>query len=210
MKIGNRRREDLFRFLADNYAFFTIINLVILTGIYLVITVYADHVAPCLLYTSASEAPWKFTDPLGLWKLTEPQPRMGWARVTDGPYLYRAKNGELLMVWSSFSNTAYTCGYARSLSGEITGPWKQEPEPLFSQDGGHSMLFTDFKGRLLMCLHSPNRSGQERMLLFEMEEEDVYKRQEVYISFLRKKLEFLKADICIVTSRKLGYRLVTK
>ena len=33
---------------------------------------------------------------------------------------------------------------------------------------------------------------------------------EVYISFLRKKLEFLKADICIVTSRKLGYRIVKK
>ena len=46
MKTGNRRREDLFRFLAENYAFFTIINLVILTGIYLVITVYGDHVAP--------------------------------------------------------------------------------------------------------------------------------------------------------------------
>ena len=46
MKTGNRRREDLFRFLAENYVFFTVINLVILTGIYLVITVYADHVAP--------------------------------------------------------------------------------------------------------------------------------------------------------------------
>ena len=33
---------------------------------------------------------------------------------------------------------------------------------------------------------------------------------EVYISFLRKKLEFLKANICIVTSRKLGYRIVKK
>ena len=33
---------------------------------------------------------------------------------------------------------------------------------------------------------------------------------EVYISFLRKKLEFLKADICIVTSRKLGYRIMKK
>lgn len=30
---------------------------------------------------------------------------------------------------------------------------------------------------------------------------------EVYISFLRKKLQFLKADVAIVTSRKLGYRL---
>ena len=40
--------------------------------------------------------------------------------------------------------------------------------------------------------------------------EAVENNVEVYISFLRKKLEFLKADICIVTSRKLGYRIVKK
>lgn len=33
---------------------------------------------------------------------------------------------------------------------------------------------------------------------------------EVYISFLRKKLEFLQADIEIVTSRRLGYRIGKK
>ena len=33
---------------------------------------------------------------------------------------------------------------------------------------------------------------------------------EVYISFLRKKLDFLGADIGIVTSRRLGYRIVRK
>ncbi len=33
---------------------------------------------------------------------------------------------------------------------------------------------------------------------------------EIYISFLRKKLEFLKADVSIVTIRKLGYRMVEK
>ena len=130
----------------------------------------SDSIGEPVILFRASEAPWRFTDDRDLWKLTEPQPKMGWARVTDGPYLYRAKNGELLMLWSSFSNTAYTCGYARSLSGEITGPWKQEPEPLFSQDGGHSMMFTRFDGTLMMCLHTPNRPGKERMLLFEMED----------------------------------------
>lgn len=130
----------------------------------------SDSIGEPVILFRASEAPWRFTDDRDLWKLTEPQPKMGWARVTDGPYLYRAKNGELLMLWSSFSNTAYTCGYARSLSGEISGPWKQEPEPLFSQDGGHSMVFTRFDGTLMMCLHTPNRPGKERMLLFEMED----------------------------------------
>ena len=84
--------------------------------------------------------------------------------------MYRAKNGELLMTWTSYSNTAYTTGYARSLSGEIQGPWVQEPEPLFSQDGGHAMFFHRFDGTLMMVLHSPNRPGKEHMLLFEMED----------------------------------------
>ena len=33
---------------------------------------------------------------------------------------------------------------------------------------------------------------------------------EIYISFLRKKLEFLKADVMIVTIRRLGYRIMEK
>lgn len=33
---------------------------------------------------------------------------------------------------------------------------------------------------------------------------------EIYISFLRKKLEFLKADVVIVTIRRLGYRIMEK
>lgn len=130
----------------------------------------SDSVGEPIILFRASEAPWKFTDDRALWNLTDPQPEIGWARITDGPYLYRAKNGELLMVWSSYSNTAYTCGYARSLSGEITGPWVQEPEPLFALDGGHSMLFRRFDGTLMMTLHSPNRQGKERALLFEMED----------------------------------------
>lgn len=40
--------------------------------------------------------------------------------------------------------------------------------------------------------------------------EAVENNVEIYISFLRKKLEFLKADVMIVTIRKLGYRIVEK
>ena len=46
MRTGGRRKEDLFRFLAENYVFFTIMNLVILTGIYLALSAYGNHVAP--------------------------------------------------------------------------------------------------------------------------------------------------------------------
>lgn len=117
---------------------------------------------PSILFR-ASEAPWKFTKSRG---------GLGWGRVTDGPFLYRARNGELLMLWSSFSDTGYTIGYARSKSGEIRGPWLQEADPIYSQNGGHGMLFTTFEGKLVLTIHSPNIVGNERLLMFEMEDKN--------------------------------------
>jgi len=76
----------------------------------------------------------------------------------------------LLMLWSSFSNTGYAIGYARSVSGDIQGPWVQEKEPLFSQDGGHGMMFRTFEGKLMLTIHSPNITHKEHLLLFEMED----------------------------------------
>ena len=91
--------------------------------------------------------------------------------VTDGPYLHRMKNGTLIMLWSNFAeNGGYTTGYARSASGDILGPWIQEPDPLYALDGAHSMLFKTFEGQLMMSLHCPNEHPRKRILLFEMEE----------------------------------------
>lgn len=90
--------------------------------------------------------------------------------VTDGPYLYRSKSGKLFMVWSSFSTGGYTTGIAVSAGGKLAGPWKQQAEPIFSADGGHPMLFKRFDGQLMMVLHSPNKTPNERAKLFEMED----------------------------------------
>ncbi len=90
--------------------------------------------------------------------------------VTDGCFLYRTNTGKLLMMWSSFKEGVYTVGLAESETGRITGPWRQQQEPLFV-NGGHSMLFKDFQGRLCMVLHSPNRpSGKERAKIIELED----------------------------------------
>lgn len=89
--------------------------------------------------------------------------------VTDGPFLYRTPAGTLLMLWSNFAPQGYATGYARSLSGEIMGPWIQEPTPLYAMDGAHSMLFTSFEGNLIMSLHAPNTHTRKHMLLFQME-----------------------------------------
>ncbi|HEX8465084.1 MAG TPA: glycoside hydrolase family 43 protein [Abditibacterium sp.] len=89
--------------------------------------------------------------------------------VTDGPYLYRSKVGKLLMIWSGFSETGYTVAVARSTSGKLAGPWEHQPEPLFSADGGHAMIFKRFDGQLMLTLHSPNQNA-ERIRLFELED----------------------------------------
>lgn len=89
--------------------------------------------------------------------------------VTDGPYLYRSKSGKLMMIWSSFGKGGYTVGVAVSASGKLRGPWAQQSEPLFAQDGGHGMIFRRFDGQLMLVLHQPNKMT-ERAHLFELED----------------------------------------
>lgn len=87
--------------------------------------------------------------------------------VTDGCFLYRTKTGRLLMIWSSFFNDDYALGIAESTTGRITGPWRQQPDPVFTKNGGHGMIFKDLKGNLVLVLHGPNTpAGAERARLF--------------------------------------------
>ncbi len=116
---------------------------------------------PIVLFR-ASDGPWTSQ------KLVEGKGG-GW--VTDGPFLHRMANGELIMLWSSFSETGnYTTGFAKSVSGEIRGPWVQSERVLYAMDGAHAMLFETFGGQLMMSLHCPNKHEAKRILLFEMEE----------------------------------------
>ena len=90
--------------------------------------------------------------------------------VTDGPYLYRSQSGKLMMVWSSFGTGGYTVGVAVSKSGKLAGPWEQQAQPLFAEDGGHPMLFHRFDGQLMMILHQPNHAPNERARMLEVED----------------------------------------
>ena len=107
---------------------------------------------------SATDAPWVL--PV---KGEDPACRFP-CYVTDGPFLHRTASGELLMLWSSIGAGGYTQGLARSDDGTVTGRWEQAPEPLWSGDGGHGMLFRTFDGRLTLSLHCPNSGGPERAL----------------------------------------------
>ena len=83
--------------------------------------------------------------------------------VTDGPCLYRTKNGRLIMLWSNLSKSGgYAVGMAVSDNGEIDGNWIHYPEAFYERgsfyeyDGGHPMLFYTLDGKLTMAIHSPN------------------------------------------------------
>lgn len=95
-------------------------------------------------------------------------PKWATGNVTDGPWLYRCENGELIMIWSNFGNDGYSVGIAHSTTGLVTGPWIQDDETLFpvgshkKYDGGHGMLFTDINGKLWMSIHSPNTARTDR------------------------------------------------
>ncbi|MBN2471799.1 MAG: family 43 glycosylhydrolase [Anaerolineae bacterium] len=106
---------------------------------------------PRLLFR-ASEAPWA--------QEINSKGRRGY--VTDGPWLHRLASGALLMLWSSFGAGGYTVGIARSESGDISGPWVQQPEPLYAGDGGHCMAFRAFTGDLRLAYHRPNPTPDER------------------------------------------------
>jgi hypothetical protein len=85
--------------------------------------------------------------------------------VTDGPFLHRAPDGPLLMLWSSMGRRGYAMGIARSASGSVLGPWEQDDEPIWDEDGGHGMVFRAFDGQLYLTLHRPNETPHERAVL---------------------------------------------
>lgn len=90
--------------------------------------------------------------------------------VTDGCNMYIMKNGKLLLLWSCMGEQGYCIAYAVSETGEIEGPWKQADKPLFDKDGGHGMIFTSYDGHLLLSIHSPNDTPNERAIFVEIKE----------------------------------------
>ncbi len=110
----------------------------------------------------ASEAPWTcYHDHPG-------------AYVTDGPFIHRMSNGELLMLWSSFEteeDASYAMGMAKATSPE--GPWVHADKPLITgRNAGHGMLF-EKDGRLFVTYHSPNGPvGAEHACIVEVMEQD--------------------------------------
>lgn len=90
--------------------------------------------------------------------------------VTDGPFMYRLKNGKLIMIWSTVNGKYFQC-VCTSDNGKISGSWKHLPN-LFDDNGGHGMIFKGLDGKLRLTLHCPNNQPDERPAFFEIKETD--------------------------------------
>lgn len=73
------------------------------------------------------------------------------------------------MLWSTGGEKGYTMGFARSVNGDVLGPWIQDASPLFEDDGGHGMIFKDFDGKLRLIIHAPNLHPLERPTIISFE-----------------------------------------
>ena len=120
----------------------------------------------------ASEAKWAKS-----FKVSDDNSRLNY--VTDGPFIYKRKNGRLLMLWSSPSDNGYALGVCYSDTG-VSGNWIHLDEPLYKNDGGHGMIF-EFKGDTYLIIHINNsKNGQERpKLLKVIEENDMIHLEEI-------------------------------
>ena len=106
------------------------------------------------------------SEPVELFRADDP----AWSKgnVTDGCWMYRCEDGQLLMLWSNWDSAGYCVGIARSADGRVDGTWTQDKELLYSKsmtgeyDGGHGMLFTDTDGQMYLSIHSPNSSSAGR------------------------------------------------
>lgn len=88
--------------------------------------------------------------------------------VTDGPFLYRTRSGELLMIWSSFIRDNYAELVVRFADGRLVTSFEHLP-PLLDSDGGHGMLFHG-EGGLYFTYHTPNKSLSERPVFCRIED----------------------------------------
>jgi beta-xylosidase len=100
--------------------------------------------------------------------------------VTDGPFLFYNKKGELKMLWSNFCKDDYAVAIADSQSNTLAGPWAQRDMPIYYRgkkpsyiyDGGHPMMFTDLDGNKRITFHTPNKPYRvsEHLAIFDYDE----------------------------------------
>ncbi len=91
---------------------------------------------------------------------------------SDAPFVQKLSDGTLFLTWSPYLNGNYVVLGAISESGDVKGPWKHLDKPIFDDNGGHAMFFTDKSGARRMCIHHPEREMLERAKILTVTENE--------------------------------------
>jgi len=91
---------------------------------------------------------------------------------SDAPFVQRLASGALYLTWSPMLGNNYVILGVLSEGGSIRGPWRHLDVPLYDENGGHAMFFTDLDGKRRACFHAPEHAPFERATLKEVVEED--------------------------------------
>lgn len=81
---------------------------------------------------------------------------------SDAPFVQRLTSGALYLTWSPMLKNNYVILGVLSESGSIRGPWRHLDAPLYEENGGHAMFFTDLDGNRRACFHAPEHAPNER------------------------------------------------
>ena len=92
---------------------------------------------------------------------------------SDAPFLTRLSDGTLLFTWSPYLQDNYVVLGAVAEQGKIRSPYRHLDTPVFDGNGGHAMFFREADGSLKMCIHCPEREGDERMLAIPINETEL-------------------------------------
>jgi hypothetical protein len=124
----------------------------------------ADLSAPAedpIYLFKGSDAPW-----LPLQKAASREPRY---YPAAGPSVYRTRNGALMALWSGPKERKSAVVQARSVTGRLRGPWRQDAA-LLAEDSTFPTIFKAFDGRLLMLVNQPAEGGRAKAKLVELED----------------------------------------
>ncbi|NLN75463.1 MAG: family 43 glycosylhydrolase [Armatimonadetes bacterium] len=97
--------------------------------------------------------------------------------LTDGPQMLRLSNGDLVLAWSTNNilpapvHWGYTVSIARSVGGDVEGPWVHEGI-LYNGFAGHGQIFRHPSMGLVLSVHQPNSGGTPYPLFLPVYEDN--------------------------------------
>ena len=93
------------------------------------------------------------------------------SNVTDGPFVYTDEAGQKYLLWATSIDTDSGRKYSAlatcfdAIGSDVN--LRKDTVKLYTEDGGHSMIFTDLNGIETLVLHTPN-SGDTRAKFFNV------------------------------------------